>query len=287
MLNKLREKWGINSRRFFLVLCTFAVTGSFTAWIGNNISNWLNVERYTLAWWIFKIAVFGIGYQVLILFFGFCFGQFAFFWNFEKRLLAHLGFIKKTSNIHLAIFASGAGSNAKKIIEYFKGSPDVRIVLIVSSNPNAGILDIAKEKDIESFICGKGETPATLLNILEKKKVNYLILAGYLKIVPPAIIKAFPKKIINLHPALLPSYGGKGMYGLNVHEAVINNKEKESGITIHFADELYDHGEIIFQEKCAVNENETPATLAAKIQALEHIWYSQVISSIIKKQNSS
>lgn len=177
----------------------------------------------------------------------------------------------------IAIFASGAGSNAKKIIEHFamleqKGNSPAKVTLVVCNKPEAGVLKIAEENNIatlviekEKFFRGNGYTDE-----LMAAGIDLIVLAGFLWKVPAALIKAFPKKIINIHPALLPKYGGKGMYGHFVHEAVIANKEIESGITIHFVDELYDHGQIILQASCSVSENDTPETVAKKVQLLEH-----------------
>lgn len=169
----------------------------------------------------------------------------------------------------IAIFASGAGSNAKKIIE----SPlSYKVSLIVSNKPDAGVLKIASENNIptiiiekEKFFRGNG-----YVDELKAAGIDLIVLAGFLWKIPVSLIKAYHKKMINIHPALLPKYGGKGMYGHFVHEAVIANKEKESGITIHYVDEVYDHGQIILQATCVIDENETPETLAKKVQVLEH-----------------
>jgi len=286
MLKKLQQHWGVKGWRFFLILCTFAVTGTFTAWVSKSITQWLDAEKFTFYWWLLKIFVLLIGYQVFILFFGFCFGQFAFFWKFEKKILTRLGLFKKESRIyHLAIFASGTGSNAKKILEYFTRSEKVSIDLIVCNKDVAGVLEVAREHQIEIFINKQDHSGDQLLHKLKGKQIDLIILAGYLWMLPNNIINAYPKKIINIHPALLPKYGGKGMYGNYVHEAVIRNNEKESGITIHYADELYDNGEIIFQQKCLVDPGESAASLAEKIRVLEHTWYPQIIGSVVEKQN--
>ena len=177
----------------------------------------------------------------------------------------------------IAIFASGAGSNAKKIIEHFalpdqKGNSPAKVTLVVCNKPDAGVLKIAAENNIatliidkEKFFRGNGYTDE-----LAAAGIDIIVLAGFLWKVPAALIKAFPKKIINIHPALLPKYGGKGMYGHFVHEAVVANKETETGITIHYVDEVYDHGQIILQASCQVTEKDTPDTVAKKVQLLEH-----------------
>ncbi len=185
----------------------------------------------------------------------------------------------------IAIFASGAGSNAKKIIEHFNNSKTVSVALIICNKPIAGVLNIATENNIatillekENFFGGDG-----YLEELKKAGITFIVLAGFLWKVPDTLIKAYPGKIINIHPALLPKFGGKGMYGNHVHEAVINAAEKESGITIHFVDELYDHGKHIFQAKCPVYPGDTPEKLAHRIHALEHAHYARVIEELLIK----
>ena len=185
---------------------------------------------------------------------------------------------------HLVIFASGAGSNAQKIIDYFKNSQLAKAVLIVCNKPNAGVISIAQKENIpllmiqkERFFNGDSYLP-------ELKKVNaeLIVLAGFLWKIPASIITAYPRKIINIHPALLPKYGGKGMYGQYVHESVLTAGEVESGITIHYVDEQYDNGDVIFQTACPVLENDTHETLAHRIHQLEHIYYPQVIEDLLK-----
>jgi len=184
----------------------------------------------------------------------------------------------------IAIFASGAGSNAKKIIEHFEEKKDIgKIALIVCNKPGAGVLDIAKTHGIETLLIEKELffSTDTYVTQLQAKGINFIVLAGFLWKVPSSLIKAYPNKIINIHPALLPKYGGKGMYGNFVHEAVIAAGEKESGITIHYVDELYDHGNIIAQEICIIDENDTADVLAKKILVLEHRHYPKVIEGIV------
>jgi len=174
----------------------------------------------------------------------------------------------------IAIFASGAGSNAKKIIEYIqeKKNSTAQISLVVCNKPEAGVLKIAEENNIptllidkEKFFRGNG-----YVDELKNAGIDLIVLAGFLWKIPLSLVKAYHKKMINIHPALLPKYGGKGMYGRFVHEAVLANKEKESGITIHYVDDVYDNGQIILQATCLIDGNETPETLANKVQILEH-----------------
>jgi phosphoribosylglycinamide formyltransferase-1 len=164
----------------------------------------------------------------------------------------------------IAIFASGAGSNARKIIEHFSQHPKIRIELIVCNKPQAGVLNIADEHGIPTLILDKEQffRGNAYVDEFKADDIDFIVLAGFLWKVPNALIHAYPEKIVNIHPALLPKYGGKGMYGNFVHEAVIANKETESGISIHVVDEVYDHGKIVFQAKCEVRTDDTPESLA-------------------------
>ncbi len=188
----------------------------------------------------------------------------------------------KQQTKHVAIFASGAGSNAKKIIEHFKNSALVKIELIVCNKPGAGVLKIAVDANIPVLMVEKKIFENTgYSNELKRHDINVIVLAGFLWKLPSPLINAYPNKIINIHPALLPAFGGKGMYGNAVHTAVINAGEKQSGITIHYVDDKYDHGEIIFQKTCPVSENETAETLAQKIHDLEHTYYPKQIERFL------
>ena len=177
----------------------------------------------------------------------------------------------------IAIFSSGNGSNAKKIIDHLaslkeKGISTATVSLIVCNKPGAGVLKIAEENSIQTLLIEKEKffRGNAYIDVLKATGIDFIVLAGFLWMIPVALVKSFHGKMINIHPALLPKYGGKGMYGSFVHEAVIANKEKESGITIHYVDEVYDHGQIILQATCLVSEDETPESLAKKVQVLEH-----------------
>ena len=187
--------------------------------------------------------------------------------------------------IKIAVFASGKGSNAQQIIHYFRDNIRVEISLIVASKKEAGVLDIAKNHEIPSVILDKNKFFSTdeYVVFLKEKQIDFIILAGFLWMIPANLIKAFPQKIINIHPALLPAYGGKGMYGHFVHEAVIAAKELQSGITIHYVDELYDHGATIFQATCDISKEDTAENLAEKIHILEHKHFPEVIESVLFK----
>ena len=186
----------------------------------------------------------------------------------------------------IAIFASGTGSNAQKILAHFQSSNKIEIALIVSNKTNAGVLNFAKEYSTptliierEKFLKGDGYVPE-----LQAAGIDWIILAGFLWKIPPTMINQWGKRIINIHPALLPKYGGKGMYGEAVHRAVLAANEKESGITIHYVDEQYDHGATIFQATCPVLPTDNVDNLAEKIHALEHMHYPVVIEKEILSQ---
>jgi phosphoribosylglycinamide formyltransferase-1 len=183
----------------------------------------------------------------------------------------------------IAIFASGAGSNAQKIIHHFRHSGKVRVAFIVCNKPGAGVLKIAEANSIPALLIEKERffRGGAYVDELNNAGIDFIVLAGFLWKVPAALINAYPHKIVNIHPALLPKYGGRGMYGRHVHQAVIDSKEKESGITIHYVDEQYDHGQIIFQAKCPVLHNDSAETLAQRIHALEHKHYPKIIEKLM------
>lgn len=185
----------------------------------------------------------------------------------------------------IAIFASGAGTNAAKIIDRFDHHKTIRVALIVCNNPEAGVFKIAAKENIPSLLIEKEKffRGDAYVTELKERGIDFIVLAGFLWKLSSALINDFPDKIINIHPALLPKYGGKGMYGQIVHETVIANKEKESGISIHYIDEIYDHGKIIFQATCPVEENDTAGTLAQRIHQLEHTHYPKVIERVISR----
>lgn len=184
----------------------------------------------------------------------------------------------------IAIFASGSGSNAENIANYFKDSNTIDVSLIVSNKQDAYVLERARKLGIEAFTFSKNEFETTdnVVNLLRLKDIDFIVLAGFLLKVPENLLKAYPHKIINIHPALLPKFGGKGMYGDNVHKAVVEAKESESGITIHYIDENYDEGDIIFQAKCPVLPEDTYEDIAKKVHILEYTHFPIVIENILK-----
>ncbi|WP_456378727.1 phosphoribosylglycinamide formyltransferase [Lutibacter sp.] len=182
----------------------------------------------------------------------------------------------------IVIFASGSGTNAENIIKYFKNSNLISVVQVLSNKKDAKVLERAKQLGISYLSFNRNDfySSEELLNSL-KLKADYIILAGFLWKIPQNIIEAFPNKIVNIHPALLPKYGGKGMYGMHVHNAVVKNKEKETGITIHYVNENYDDGAIIFQKKVEVLVCDTAEDVAKKIHILEQDNFPKVIEKFI------
>ncbi len=183
----------------------------------------------------------------------------------------------------LIIFASGSGSNAENIIRFFDKREDVKIPLILSNRKDAFVHTRAKNLGVKSETFTKEEFKNQgFITKIEDTGADLIVLAGFLWLIPKELIEKFPNRIINLHPALLPKYGGKGMYGMNVHRAVIENGEKESGISIHYVNEKYDEGNIIFQARCSVDPHETPESLAAKVHKLEYRHFPEVIDKLLK-----
>lgn len=184
--------------------------------------------------------------------------------------------------MNIVIFASGSGTNAEQLVRYFKSSEDIAVKAIFSNKPQAFVLERARNLQIPSEVFTKADfTADTFLESLKKYQADFIVLAGFLWKLPDYLIQAYPDKIINIHPSLLPKYGGKGMYGSFVHEAVIQNRDTESGITIHLVNEHYDEGRILFQCSCEVEQNDTPDSLAAKIHALEHRHFPEVVEKFI------
>ncbi|MDJ1480093.1 phosphoribosylglycinamide formyltransferase [Cytophagaceae bacterium YF14B1] len=185
----------------------------------------------------------------------------------------------------IAIFASGSGSNAQKIMEYFDNHPSIQVKLVLSNKADAPVLLRAANFMVPTYVFDRKafyETPQ-VQEELANYKIDYIVLAGFLWLIPLSLIQSYPDKIINIHPALLPKYGGKGMYGMKVHEAVVQAKDIETGITIHLINEEYDKGEHLFQISCAVEIDDTPERVAEKVHALEHAHFPRIIEDWINK----
>jgi phosphoribosylglycinamide formyltransferase-1 len=196
--------------------------------------------------------------------------------------------LRITNDFHMpriAVFASGNGSNAQRIIEYFAPHPTITIDLVLCNKPDAHVLKRAESLGVPGIVFNRATFYETneIPELLQANGIDYLILAGFLWLIPQNLLAAYPGRIINIHPALLPKYGGKGMYGMKVHEAVIASGDTESGITIHYIDEDYDEGRIIFQAKCVISGQDTAESLAEKVHALEYRYFAEVIGEIVTR----
>ena len=192
-------------------------------------------------------------------------------------------FKKIMSNI--AIFASGSGTNAENLIRFFRTSPFGEVKVVLTNRSDAGVIDRAQSLEVESLVFSREQfyNSQEVLEFLFERKIDYIVLAGFLWLVPDYLLKSFENKIVNIHPALLPKYGGKGMYGNRVHRAVIDAGENESGITIHHVNQDYDEGDIIFQARCDIEPGEIPESLAKKIHELEYSYFPTVVENLLKK----
>lgn len=194
---------------------------------------------------------------------------------------------KKKIMRKIAILASGEGTNAEHIIRYFAGHPAIQVVVVIASKPTAGVIKRAESLNVPVEVLSKEVfEKGTVLEVLSRYAADFIVLAGFLLHIPSAVLHDYSGKIVNIHPSLLPKFGGKGMYGGHVHEAVLAAKEKESGITVHYVDELYDNGKIIFQAKCPVFPEDTPELLAQRVHALEYTYYPCVIEKVLLGEDS-
>lgn len=294
MFEGLQKKWKVKGLQFVFIICTFAIGGSLTGYAGRKILVMTGLESGWL-WILTYILLVTLLWPFAVLLISIPFGQFRFFVNYLKKIGARMGLRKNEQaainneqlerKVKIAVFASGTGSNAQKIIDFSRKSPFFEISLIVCNKEGAGVLSIAEREGIptlviekERFFRGDAFVPE-----LQNFGINMVVLAGFLWKIPENLIKMYRGHIINIHPALLPKYGGKGMYGQKVHEAVIAAGETESGITIHQVDEFYDHGQIIAQATCEVFSDDTPDSLAKRIHVLEHAHYPKTIEILAKE----
>lgn len=186
----------------------------------------------------------------------------------------------------IAIFASGSGSNAEKIIEYFKDRDDVNVAYVYSNRKKAKVLERAEKHGVPSFIFTKDDflNDTTVIYHLKRNSIDLIVLAGFLLLIPKKMINAFPQRIINIHPSLLPKYGGKGMYGMNVHEAVSESGDTETGITVHFVNQEFDKGKIISQVRCIIKPHDSAENIASKVLKLEHQYFPLIIDQLLENK---
>ena len=288
MFKKLKDRWQVDGTNLVFIICTFALGGSICGFTSRKLLGFADLESGS-SWILLYILLVTLTWPFCVLLISIPFGQFSFFIKYLTKIWKRMSG-QKQPIIPIAIFASGAGSNAEKIIELASNNnaTPFTVKLVVCNKPEAGVLKIANKYNIETLIIDKEQffrgDGYTLK--LKEKGIEFIVLAGFLWKVPVSLIRAYPNKIINIHPALLPKYGGKGMYGQKVHEAVIAAGETESGISIHYVDELYDHGSILLQAKCGINATDTPEILAEKIHQLEHQHYPETIANLLQMQNS-
>ena len=185
----------------------------------------------------------------------------------------------------IAIFASGAGTNAENLILYFNAHKEIHISLIVCNKPGAGVIEKAENLGVPTLMVNREDWKyaTRVVEWLKMNSIDFIVLAGFLWLIPAELIQAYPNRILNIHPALLPKYGGKGMYGANVHEAVHKNRESESGISIHFVNEKYDEGEVAFQKSFQIIPSDTPQSIAQKVHELEYEYFPKVVEDVVRK----
>lgn len=285
MFNRLKERWKVNTVNLILILFTFALGGSTCARLGKAILGMMGMDSGPIGWISYLILI-TLLWPICVLLISIPLGQFSFFRNYIRRIGSKMSGKKGGKTQKLAIFASGKGSNAENIILFSKKTRLFSVEAIITNNPGSGVVQIAQKYDIQCITVKKEdlELPEALIYTLKNKGVNWIVLAGFLKKIPDALIQVFPGKIINIHPALLPEFGGKGMYGQHVHQSVIASGKKESGITIHLVDEHYDNGDIIFSATCEISPEDDATSLERKVRALELRHYPEVIADFMKKQ---
>ncbi len=292
MFERLQKKWKVSGGRLLLILVTFAIGGSLTGYLGKNVMSLLGITQpfayipiyiivVTLIWPKISGRMFGKKKNLSASSTEVASPEPVALNNESQKIFKGLD-ENKYASVRLAIFASGAGTNARAIIEHFQDHPFISVELIVCNKKGAGVIKIAEEFNIPVLMLQKDKfySNDSYLNELTELNIDLIVLAGFLWIVPLPLIEKYQRKIINIHPALLPKFGGKGFYGHYVHEAVINAKDPESGITIHYVDEHYDNGDIIAQVSCPVLPGDTSDKLAERIHKLEHAEYPRVIEQV-------
>lgn len=185
----------------------------------------------------------------------------------------------------ISVFASGSGSNAQKFFEFFQDNPEIEIVSVFTNNKSAGVIERANSFGIPHHIYNRTywDTGEVIMSVLKGEQIDFIVLAGFMLLIPNDLVKAYPNRIFNIHPALLPKFGGQGMYGMNVHKAVKAAEETESGISIHFVNENYDEGQIIAQASCPIDRSDSAEDIAKKVLRLEHENYPKVVGEVIHK----
>lgn len=284
MFKRLQHKWKLNGVQVVLVISTFAIGGSLCGFLGRKLFGLAGIPIQGF-WIIAYILVISLLWPISVIVVSIPLGQYRFFTQYLKRVWQKMTGQKvhdESSNpIKLAIFASGSGSNALKILQHFSHHPAIEVALVATNKPTAGVLLHAAQFKAPTLLIEKDRffNSDAYLPELNAAGIQAIVLAGFIWKIPDQLITAFPNRMVNIHPALLPKYGGKGMYGHHVHEAVLAAGDVQSGITIHLVDGQYDHGKHLFQATCPVLPNDDADTLAARVLALEHANYASVIEA--------
>ena len=278
MFNKLKQRWGVNGLNLVLILVTFAVGGSSCGYLSRQLLILTGWEK-DLVWYILYVVLMTITWPICVLLVSIPLGQYRFFSNYLRRMGRHFKGGKK--KIRLAVLASGSGSNARAILAYFQQHPAIEVGLILTNKEEAGVRAHARAFGVPDLVFDRSafQAPDSILPILQRHNIQWIILAGFLWKIPDVLVASYPGQIINIHPALLPDFGGKGMYGIHVHRAVLEASVPKSGITIHEVDGQYDHGQHLFQATCPVFPDDRPETLASRVLALEHRYFAPVIEA--------
>lgn len=283
MFQRLRQKWKLSTADFVVVMLAFALGGSLCGYITRKLLVLFQLQNHSGRWPVYALLLTAT-WPFCVLLTGHLLGKGAFFRNYLLlmwRRITGNSRPQADAEYRLAIFASGGGSNARVLMDYFAGHKHISVALLVCNKPGAGALQMAAERGIATLLIEKPRfaTGDGYSEALKAAGITHLVLAGFLWKIPPSLVQAYPNSIVNIHPALLPLFGGKGMYGHHVHAAVLAAGATETGITIHVVDEQYDHGRHLRQEKCAVLATDTPETLAARVLQLEHQWFAPTVEA--------
>ena len=284
MFKNLQKKWNVSPKRLWVILAAFAIGGSLCGFLGKKIMAFTGIEKGVLYLACYIIVV-TLSWPICVVLISSLLGEYPFFKNYLNNIYNKM--IAKSANnkYKIAVFASGGGSNAERIIKYFSNEIEsqISVDLLVTNKITAGAITKAENHGVPFILINDQdlEVPTTLIQTLKNKKITHIVLAGFLKKIPKDILNIYPNRIINIHPALLPKYGGHGMYGNNVHKAVKKNGDTETGISIHLVNEVYDEGKLVFQTSCNIDVDDTAESIAQKVLLLEHTHFAPVIKDWI------
>lgn len=284
MFKNLQKKWNVSPKRLWVILAAFAIGGSLCGFLGKKIMAFTGIEKGVLYLACYIIVV-TLSWPICVVLISSLLGEYPFFKNYLNNIYKKMTGKSAANRFKIAVFASGAGSNAERIIKYFSNEIEsqISVDLLVTNKALAGAITKAKNHGVPFIVINDQdlEVPTTLVQTLKNKKITHIVLAGFLKKIPKDILNIYPNRIINIHPALLPKYGGHGMYGHYVHEAVKKNGDTETGISIHLVNEAYDEGKLVFQKSCNIDVDDTAESIAQKVLLLEHTHFAPVIKDWI------